>query len=719
MKFLIVALILFPGVCWAQSNGLALPWIETGGPPGGAVTSVCVDSSGRLFIGSEAAGVFESTNGGNLWYTRNTGLSTFHMLDLEASPKDYIFAITYDGGVFRFYHDDNPVWTLLDTTVNFGSIASMACSAHGDVFLGTGNYGILRSTDNGVTWEHPDSGIASYVTGFPILTTSSGGLIALGHYRDSTKRDAYNIYRSTNDGGEWQLLATAPGSTRPTAFLALNVDTLFYGNLSGTLYRSIDGGLDWGIIFKDSGAFAINNIVRSPKNGQFFLRTEDGKLFLSSNFGTSWNFISSDTLGGNIYATAIDSTGILFVGTDFEGMLRSTDQGANFATINAQLSASLIYDVAVSKASDLYAATEQLVWRSPDHGHSWSKCNITVGEDLADPAIAIDSANDLYLGNATGVWVSHDSGNSWINSLGGHSSSSADQCFQIVTDPKGNVFAATHQGLYESSDRGKTWVKDTSGYKGVDAEGIVIGHDGNLYAQDGTGVTYRSTDGGYYWTLLSSNQAGIAAVRHDGILLASSGHRVYRSVDDAVTWEAVWIPDSVRARSVNRIYLDSHENVFASTDSGIYVSTDAGISWQSISEGFADPTAIRLSAATDICEDTRTGIYYAASRGQGVFRSQPQSAVPQSIPPSMVDLTNAPNPFQEATVISFTIPEESSVSIELHNTLGIVIWAQSFPSLPAGTYHTPISNPGLSSGSYLCTLRTHSGEYARWITLIR
>ncbi len=710
--FLLGLLLILPCVADAQVH-----WIPTNGPPGGAISTVCIDSNSRLFIGTEAGGVFESSNEGNKWFARNAGLHTFHMHELEANPRGYIFAVTYDNGVSRWFRDDQPHWTFLDTTINFGAIYSLSCAPSGSVFLGTATYGILRSTDNGNTWDHPDTGIDPKDKQITLVIASNGGLIALGSHLDSSRHSVYHVYNSPDDGGHWSILAPVPSSAQPTAFLALDTNTIFVGDADGKLFRTTNKGVTWQLVYQDTGKFGIYNVVESPQDHHLFLRNNYGDLYRSLDTGLSWQLRSVDTIGGSIYATAIGNNGTMIVGTDFEGVVRSTDEGQHFEAVNNELAATLVYNLAVDKRGMLYAVVEDLVWRTPDRGQTWTRLNIETGEVLSVPALSVDSSNGLYLGILDGVWVSHDSGITWSHTLSSPVPKVDNQCYQIETSTAGTVFAATQYGLFQSTDHGQSWQPDTFGLPKTKAEAVIVGGDGSVYAEDGSEQLYRSSNDGFSWSKIGSS-AGITAETSSGIFFELT-RLLSRSQDSGQHWQSLSVPDANTSRTLFSVYLDSHGYLYASTDSGIYRSNDNGDTWSSISNGFQDPTASRLSSATRVCEDRRNGIFYAASRGQGVFLGLRDASVlrnnEQATRPA---LSNAPNPFATQTNISFTLPEPGVVALELRNTMGEIVWSQPLNYLEAGTHTVSIEPVGLASGNYICIVRGGNSTFSKWITLV-
>ena len=696
------------------STAHAQTWTQTGGPEGGAVPTVCIDSFSRIFIGTEAGGVFETTDRGSSWIARNAGLSTFHVRELEANAKGYIFAVTYDAGVFRWFSDDNPHWTLLDSSLTFGVVTALACAPNSHIFIGSSALGIVRSTDEGHTWATKSEGIDSNDARINILTASASSVLAL----TSTRTNAYHIYSSTDDGEHWSILAQAPSGGTPSALLSLPDGTLLYGDQLGNLYRMRDGKT-WERIYHDAGGFGINNVVRNPHDAALFLRTNYGDLYRSSDTGTSWSMVSADSVGGNIYATGIDTTGTIYVGTDFEGVLRSDDNGKTFTLVNQNLISTLVYGVACDRRGNVFAVTEDFIWRSTDRGATWERLSLEIGEVLNEPAFAIDSIGTLYLGNLNGIWVSQDSGRNWTNPIRPTKANASYNCFALEVSASGVVYGATQYGLLRSVDHGVTWDTIKSDLPPGAMKGVVVADNGDIYADDGNSNIYRSIDTGQSWTNIPYS-TGIVIAKSRSLLFSTSKPDLFRSTDSGATWDQM-VLDPINHRTVFNLLLDRHGYLLAPTDSGVYLSKDNGNSWASISDGLKDASAPRLSAVTRLCEDGTSGIYYAASRGQGIFRSVLFSGVSDRDRSSYssISIASYPNPFRGTTQIRFDLPKATECKLEVRDVLGTVVWSREFSHLEAGEHTIACDLKDAANGNYFCLVKTADGTSATMIALER
>ena len=69
---------------------------------------------------------------------------------------------------------------------------------------------------------------------------------------------------------------------------------------------------------------------------------------------------------------------------------------------------------------------------------------------------------------------------------------------------------------------------------------------------------------------------------------------------------------------------------------------------------------------------------------------------------------NHPNPFNPATTISFSLPEESHVTLEIYNSLGMKVETLAFSKFSPGIHAIEWDARGFSSGIYFCRIQVGS-----------
>ena len=155
MKEALIGMLLLPMTLLAQQSGPA--WTNIGPSPA-AVQAIAVDphGTGTVFIGSVAAGVKKSIDGGTTWSAVNNGLTTpiASALAIDASGPQTVYAGN-NGGLFKT-DDGGTTWRRLPSITN--SVASIATDpkrpgvVYVEAFNNLSNGAIRKSTDGGATW---------------------------------------------------------------------------------------------------------------------------------------------------------------------------------------------------------------------------------------------------------------------------------------------------------------------------------------------------------------------------------------------------------------------------------------------------------------------------------------------------------------------------------------------------------------------------------------
>ena len=188
------------------------------------------------------------------------------------------------------------------------------------------------------------------------------------------------------------------------------------------------------------------------------------------------------------------------------------------------------------------------------------------------------------------------------------------------------------------------------------------------------------------------------AVSGTNIFAGTDGGGVFLSTDNGTSWTAV--NTGLTNRIVQSLAV-SGTNLFAGTwGGGVFLSTDNGTNW----------TQTRL-ATTEVRSLAVSGTnLFAGNYGGGVWR-RPLSDMVTSVDRLSADLPthfslnrNFPNPFNTTTVIRFSLPSRSFVSLKVFDGLGREVTLLVSEELPAGTYTRQWNATGLPSGVYFYRL---------------
>jgi photosystem II stability/assembly factor-like uncharacterized protein len=194
------------------------------------IHSVVVDprDPNRVLIGISTAGIFETTDGGRTWRTRNHGLT----MDYSPNPAD-----EWAG------HDPHQI---------------VQCAGEPDHFWQQNHCGVFYSDDGAATWRKVSKPQKGAHFGFPVAVDPEDGRTAwLVPGKADMQRMAIDgklFVAFTKDGGKnWTQLRT--GLPQENAFdvvyrhaLDFQDDCLAFGSTTGNLYVSSNRGKRWQVV---------------------------------------------------------------------------------------------------------------------------------------------------------------------------------------------------------------------------------------------------------------------------------------------------------------------------------------------------------------------------------------------------------------------------------------------------------------------------------------
>jgi hypothetical protein len=89
------------------------------------------------------------------------------------------------------------------------------------------------------------------------------------------------------------------------------------------------------------------------------------------------------------------------------------------------------------------------------------------------------------------------------------------------------------------------------------------------------------------------------------------------------------------------------------------------------------------------------------------------------IPTSFALQQNYPNPFNPATVIKFSVPEASKVTLKIYNSVGAEVMTVTDKEYAAGNYIENVNMEGFSTGVYFYTLSAGNFKETKKMMLVK
>jgi photosystem II stability/assembly factor-like uncharacterized protein len=562
-------------------------------------------------------------------------------LAVDPTNPDVVYAGAY-GRVFRSVNGGK---TWFDESFGLPALVTvLRIDPENPETLYAGSHqGLFGSIDGGTHWTQ----IESERIGGPEVAD-----VAIDPNRALFVVTGNGLYKSSNGGMDWVRLNAVGSRGYPVGPVSIELDQfdtsrIYIGTGSDGVLLSLDGGSTWTPVNQGlpsvyaGGTFVpILRLAHHPHvSGRLYAYTECGlglpdiecrRLYKTVDGGASWFLASQiphDALPGNpqvVNALEADSANNIYLATG-DGVYVSPDGGHEWISIGpADLTGpvtSLTLDL--SHPGTIYLGAASSVFKTTDAGGHWAASNSGLSNlPVQDLAIEPDNPQTLYAA-FNGLFKGTGRGNSW-------SVVDAGQVFAVAVDPRepSRVYAAG-VGFHASIDRGETWshtdpgaVSTSVAVDPFDSETLYLGTC-CLPRGHSLGVV-KSTDRGRTWTVKSMGlperifiEQVVPDPRTRGTLYAWGipGASVFRSTDGGETWLplASEVPDILNTLAIAP---DTPGKIYAGTRSGLFRSDDGGATWRSANSGLSDRHV--LSIAIDPSEPERL---YVGTAAAAVFRS--------------------------------------------------------------------------------------------------
>ncbi|MCB0597086.1 MAG: T9SS type A sorting domain-containing protein [Lewinellaceae bacterium] len=379
-------------------------------------------------------GIYKSLDGGDSWFRVDNGTIDniyssfgwfFGNIRVDPTNPDVVYAM----GV--------TLHKSIDGGVSWEDITYMHVDQHGleihpvnPNFVVAGNDGgIYLSQNGGNSWDHvevlPLTQFYECEIDFLQPERIYGGAQDNGTMRTLTGGD--------NDWG--QILG---GDGFHVIVDPTDNDIIYAEYQWGSLFRSDDGGFDFGFIFNGGNNDRTNwntPVVMDPSNPEVIYYGAN-RLYRSPDRGNSWSPISGDLTDGlhpsgslafgtiTSIAVAPANPEVIYVGTDDGNVQVTQDGGLSWENVSDGLPKRFVTEVAVDPYDELVAYVtlsgyrfvdyQPHVLRTADAGQTWEDISGNLPE-IPINDIIIDPAYDqtLYIANDLGVWHTTDLGQNW------------------------------------------------------------------------------------------------------------------------------------------------------------------------------------------------------------------------------------------------------------------------------------------------------------------
>ena len=387
-----------------------------------------------IFLMPGEGGVFYSTDYGDTWNARNTGLSDLDVQSLAIHPNnaDTLLAGTQDGNLFYSVNGGlNWIWiTKLTGTVTrlyFNPYETLeAWAATNSESEGRGY--LYRST-NLVDWNTLDINAQPQGGSTHVQMTFLPGSVWLA---------SQSVYFSTNSGASWTALNGPDHNATAIAISPDKPQEIYVGTDFG-IEKSIDGGTNWQEVNNGLAALVPNAVAVSPDDPDIvYVKTHQG-IFVSHSGGNDWQSLDYGVGGspsGNLLAVDIFSGTRLYMSASCQDQFCvdiSPDGGETWNLATAALPSAY-----AGWTSNSFAITPSphtpgrvlvgaslsppgggdyvgIFYRSDNYGGSWNTIESPQPiKRISEMAYDAFNPNLIYAATAeSGLWRSTNGGDNW------------------------------------------------------------------------------------------------------------------------------------------------------------------------------------------------------------------------------------------------------------------------------------------------------------------
>ena len=666
-----------------------------------------------------------STDSGMTWHE---GIDPFYFFDIAFTDTGASSAAVVVGAQGRILRSINngAAWqtrsspttrTLHDVDFPTPSVGY----AVGD--LGT----VIKSTDNGSTWT--SGGVVSPfdLYGVSFADSNTGTVVGANGA----------IWRTTTGGAAWIAQSSGtPLKLNSVDHYPSDPDVLVAVGDSGLILKTTNGGLTW----VGGGTPDPHGLTRIAfyDNSRGAIVGDGGKIYLTTNGGTTWTPQTTGVMvplfGVAYYPT--DPQEITAVGGDGI-ILRTTNSGATWAQQTSN-TLNVLRGLGVTRANRFVAGAGDAMRRSTNNGVSWS--TVTTGSTLRDVCIVPGTQEVWAVGDGATTlssmfFYSSDGGINWATrfNLGVESFSAV----RFVDSQRGYLGSSSLGRVYRTTDGGASWTNTSTPPPMVRVFDLAFASADSGHAVGASGLDGRisfTTNSGTNWS--GQAQTGIPFLRALDFFPTEPDIRTVVGdsgfVLQTTNLGATWAPrGSGTTRDLEGVAYASPSHVYAVGDLGTIVrSTDGGAMWSQQSSG----TTSTLYDVAFISRDTgfvvgNNGLILATTSG-GVVSVEDPHAISE-IPNQYMLEQNYPNPFNPTTTIRFSLPSQSTNSVEGRAGVGSHVLLKVFDVLgrEVATLVNEELYPGLhevewnasevAGGVYFCRLTAGSFVGTRKLLLLR
>ncbi|MCF8432791.1 MAG: T9SS type A sorting domain-containing protein, partial [Melioribacteraceae bacterium] len=518
------------------------------------------------------------------------------------------------------------------------------------------------------------------------------------------------------DGNNWSHYVL-PGNSSRKKILSLAfgpTDSLWVGGSGfSLLYRFYKG--NWYSFNEQYAGYDVTSIVFDQKDN-VWISSRSNEKGLAKRMDYGWQYFNKENsalLWPNVNFLAIDSTGMLWCGTPF-GACTFNGENWEYYAASSGIPHYTINKVIEDENITKWIATEFFGLVKFD-GTNWNIYNKSNSE------IPSNQINDIALDSKMNVWISTRQGlcmydgKFWQVYNQANTGHEIDYAWDIEIDSKDKIWISIFDQNMLASFDGNEWKIYNSqntilpdnfiGRLAVDPDdNLWVGTNDGFFIYNGTEWKHFTADN----SDLPDNWVQCFAFDSIGASWIGTANGVTKIKDDV--WEVYTNKNSAMIGwDVNDITIDAQNNVWLGFFWRQGIAKYDGLTWQNYNYEFMPNTGGFNGMSIDL---DRHGNLWIGTLYSGLLQFNDNKILSTQIDNGISQMKQNskmfvyPNPFNSQTKITFTLAENSNISLKLFSITGEFIRNVAKGIYQKGKNTVAFEASDLPTGVYICILET-------------
>lgn len=474
--------------------------------------------------------------------------------------------------------DDGANWNQIKNYTFSKSIWSIAFKDN-DIYIGTYGDGLIKTTDNGLTFTKINS-----------FNSNNCGSVLVNN--DSIYVGFDNgFYISTNNGVTWTKKINGLQNTSISKIYKFE-NKLYTKTFDYKFYISLNNGDNWDTVFTELNKYS-NYFYNIAQSGVNVYACNGHDMYKSTNNGKNWKEVNYfDNLSSKDFIDVYTNNNIFYVITNY-GLYYSVNNGIDwiykseiFDILKNNYYYNNLFKISNIDGNKIYLGSENSLYKLDGVSSEW----VNIGFEKSNINAVLKENDKIWLGTSGGLFYSSDNFKTW-KSLG-----LFNKTINAIAKNDSGVFILTNNELYVVKKNNSLLEKiniygDVSYFKDlkIDSNKIILGYDKGVIA---------SYDYGKTWTPLNTGIPKDEVVNIqiiDNVIYAYSedydAGGLYYFNNNEKRWHK-WENDFINKyyeilamyKRNNELLLKTYENINHNTY--LYSSKDKGLTWTKIEGSF-------------------------------------------------------------------------------------------------------------------------------------